>query len=79
MNTESVFAQLIQQELQRRHYSVGEFAELCRLPDSRLQQILTGTLMPTIAELSLIAPYLAKDEAGQTFWTETELADLLPV
>lgn len=79
MSTESVFAQLVQRELQRRNYDVGEFAELCRLPEARLQQILTGTLLPTIAELSLIAPYLAKDESGQAFWTEAELADLLPV
>jgi len=79
MNTNSVFAQLIRQELQRRNYSVGEFAELCHLPEARLQQILTGVMMPTIAELSLIAPRLAKDEAGQTFWTETELASLLPI
>lgn len=78
MNTgASVFAELIQHELQRRQCSVRDFAELCRLPETRLQQIVGHNLAPTQAEASLIAPWIAKDEAGQTFWTANELASLL--
>jgi hypothetical protein len=73
-----VFAELIEREIKRRNCSETDFAAICRIPAPRLQQILEADISPTASEVGLIAPWIAKDEAGTTFWTAEEMSGLVP-
>jgi hypothetical protein len=73
----SVIVELINRELKRRGCNASEFAEICHLPEARLQQILDNHLAPTQPEIDLLAPRIARDKEGQAFWTANELTGLL--